>query len=177
LVDLAEIQFAYYILAATGVLVAAIYYIINLRYNMIAKEMEICRLFTSDYTSDQGMHRYAIAMNMEWADYDDFIEKYGHSSSEKFSKWYSLFFVWETLGYLVKRKIVKAETLYALGAWGCIRVWEKYKDVIENHRSKVMGLDWMVNFEFIASEMLKIKMRNDASFKDKLEINKTNSKF
>jgi hypothetical protein len=51
--------------------------------------------------------------------YDDFIEKYGRSSSEIFSKWYSLFFVWETLGYLVKRKIVKAETLYAIGAWGC----------------------------------------------------------
>jgi hypothetical protein len=30
-------------------------------------------------------------------------------------------------------------------------VWEKYKDVIENHRSKVMGSDWMANFEFIAS--------------------------
>jgi hypothetical protein len=169
MVDLAEIQAAYYMVAATGVLVAAIYYIINLRYNMKAREMEICRIFTSDYTSDQGMQRYAIAMNLEWKDYEDFMEKYGNSNPEMFGKWYSLFFVWETMGYLVKRKIAKTETLYALGAWGCIRVWEKYKDIIESHRSITMGLDYMSNFEFLADEMLKIKTRNDASFKDKLE--------
>ena len=82
MVDLAEIQMAYYMVAATGVLIAAIYYIINLRYNMKAREMEICRLFTSDYVSDQGMRRYAIMMTMEWKDHEDFMEKYGYSNPE-----------------------------------------------------------------------------------------------
>ena len=80
MVDLAEIQAAYYMVAATGVLVAAIYYIINLRHNMKAREMEICRLFTTDFVSDQGMQKYAIMMTMEWKDYEDFMEKYGEDS-------------------------------------------------------------------------------------------------
>jgi hypothetical protein len=65
LVDLAEIQAAYYMLAATGVLVAAIYYIINMRFNMKAREMEICRSFASDYVSEHGMTRYGTMITME----------------------------------------------------------------------------------------------------------------
>jgi hypothetical protein len=45
MVELFEIQSAYYMVAATGVLVAAIYYIMNMRYNMKAREMEICQTF------------------------------------------------------------------------------------------------------------------------------------
>ena len=56
-------------------------------------------------------------------------------------------------------------------------MWEKYKSIIESHRSRVMGLDYMIYFEFIADEMLKIKTRNDASFKDKLETYKTTLKL
>jgi hypothetical protein len=169
MVELAEIQFAYYMLAATGVLIAAIYYIINLRYNMKARETEICRLATSDFTSDQGMQRYATMMNMEWKDYEDFMEKYGYSNPEMFGKWVSQFFIWETQGILIKNKVVKAEKLYALGGYGAIRAWEKYKDIIQSRRNVAWGQDMWSNAEFFVQEMLKIKTRNDASFKDKLE--------
>jgi len=74
MVSFEEIQTAYYMVAATGVLVAVIYYIINLRYNMKEKEMEISRIFTSDYTSDQG----------------------GYLKPEIFGKWDSMFFIYET---------------------------------------------------------------------------------
>lgn len=169
MVDLAEIQFAYYMLAATGVLVAAIYYIISLRYNMKAREIEICRLFTSDFTSEQGMQRMATVMTLEWKDYEDFMEKYGYSNPEMFGKWVSLFFSWETTGILIKNKVVKAEKLYALGGYGAIKAWEKYKDIIQSRRGVAWGQDYMSSFEFFAQEMLKIKTKNDASFKDKLE--------
>src|SRR3972149_966852 len=134
MVDLAEIQMAYYMVAATGVLIAAIYYIINLRYNMKAREMEICRLFTTDYVSDQGLQRFAIVSTMEWKDHEDFMEKYGYSNPEMFGKWVSMFYVWETLGVLIKSKVVKAELIYALGGYGAIRLWEKYKDIIQGRR-------------------------------------------
>lgn len=169
MVELAEIQFVYYMLAATGVLVAAIYHIINLRYNMKAREMEICRLVTSDFTSDQGMQRYATVMTLEWKDYEDFMKKYGYSNPEMFGKWVSQFFIWETQGILIKNKVVKAEEFYPLGGYGAIRAWEKYKNIIQTRRSTAWGQDYMSNAEFYAQEMLKIKTKNDASFKEKLE--------
>jgi len=167
--DLERIQTAYYMAAATGVLVAAIYYIISLRYNMRAREMEICRLHTSDYTSEAGMQRYAIVMTMEWKDHEDFMKKYGYSNPEMLGKWASQFFMWEVLGVLVKSGVVKAEKLYPIGGFGAIRAWEKYKGIIQNRRDTTWGQDYLSNFEFYAQEMMKIKMTKDASFKDKLE--------
>jgi len=169
MVDLAEIQFAYYMLAATGVLVAAIYYIINLRHNMKARETEIARTWTTEYLSDQGLQRYAIVMTMEWKDHEDFMKKYGYSNPEMFGKWVSQFFAFEAMGSLLRRKVIKAQTLYTLGGYGAIWTWDKYKDIIQSRRDVAWGRDYMSDFEFFAQEMLKIKIRNDASFKDKLE--------
>jgi hypothetical protein len=170
LVDLAEIQTAYYMVAATGVLVAAIYYIINLRYNMKAREMEICRLCTSDMSSDPGLQRYATVMTLKWKGYEDFMERYGYSNPEIYGKWVSQFFVLETMGVFLKMKITSAETIYYLGGYGVLRLWEKYKDIIQGRRDAAFGQDFMINLEFFAGEMMKIKMKHDASFKDKLEV-------
>ena len=169
MVDLAEIQFAYYMLAATGVLVAAIYYIISLRHHMKARETEIANMWTTEYLSDQGLQRYATVMTMEWKDHEDFMKKYGYSNPEMFGKWVSQFFAFEAMGSLLRNKVIKAQTLYTLGGYGAIWAWDKYKDIIQSRRDVAWGRDYMSDFEFFAQEMLKIKIRNDASFKDKLE--------
>jgi hypothetical protein len=164
-----DIQTISVTIASAGVFLAAIYYIFQLRYIMKAREMEICRLNTSDYASEQGMQRYATVMSMEWKDYEDFIEKYYYSRPEMFGKWTSQLLTWETLGTLVKNKVVKAERLYDLGAYGAIVGWEKFKDIIQRRRDDAWGQDYMSNAEFFAQEMLRIKTQRDASFKDKLK--------
>jgi len=169
MVDLAEIQAAYYMVAATGVLVAAIYYVINLRYNMKAREMEVCQLFVKEWTSEQGMQRYAKMMTLEWKDYDDFMKKYGYSNPEMFGLWVSQLFMIETMGILMKSGVVNPEKLYYLGGYGGIRMWEKYRGIVQGRRGISWGQDYMINAEYLANECLKIKTRHDASFKDKLE--------
>ena len=61
MVELAEIQFAYYMLAATGVLVAAIYYIISLRYNMKARETEIANILLVASEAQRDMVKDILA--------------------------------------------------------------------------------------------------------------------
>ena len=169
MVDLAEIQTAYYMAAATGVVVAAIYYMISLRYNMKAREMEICRWFTADYTSEEAVQRFGIVATMEWKDDKDFMTKYGYSNPEMLAKWVSQFFAYETGGILLRSKVVKADILYALGGFSAVWSWEKYKDIIQNRRDTAWGQSYMSNAEFFVQEMLKIGLRTDPSFKDKLE--------
>jgi len=106
---------------------------------------------------------------MEWEDNEDFMEKYGYSHPEMLGKWVSQFLAWENMGVLVKNKVVPAEKLYSTGSFGAIMGWEKFKDIIQNRRETVWGRDYLSNAEFFAQEMLKIKTRNDPSFKDKLE--------
>jgi len=171
LVDLALLQSVSYIAGALGVCVAAAYYIINLRINMKAKEMEICRYITDRMTSDTGMQTYGILMqkNVEWKDHNDFMKKYGYDNVEFFGHWTSWFLLADTLGYIVKNKIARVETIYDLGGWGFIRVWEKYKGFILSRREVAYGSDFYASFEYFAGEMLRIKKGRDASFGARLE--------
>lgn len=166
MVDIQTVSIA---VASAGVLVAAVYYIIILRHNMKAREMEICRLAMSDYISEQALKRYAIMQNMEWKDFEDFIGKYGFSNPEKFSAWMSWFFAYEMMGILLKNKVVRAEEVHDLGGYSAILTWEKFKDVIQASRDAGWGRDVFGNAEFFAQEMLKVKLRRDASVKDKLK--------
>jgi len=154
--------------ATIGVLVAAIYYIITLRHNTRAREMEICRLVVSDYISEQAIERWATMMNMQWKDDKDFLETYGQSNTEMFGVWASWFFAWEMMGILLKNKVVKAEEMHDMGGYSAIFAWEKFKDIIQGLRNSTWGKDAFSNAEFFAQEMLKIKMKKEPSFKDML---------
>ena len=170
MVSFEEIQAAYYMVAATGVLVAAVFYIMNLRFMQKTKETETCRFLTDRMTSDPVMKIYGLLMqNPDWVNHDDFMDKYGYNNPEMLGHWTSWFFTAETLGYMIKNGLVKAETAYDLGAWGFIRLWAKYSKFILSRRETAWGRDYFSGFEYVASEMLKIKNQKDASFQGKLE--------
>jgi len=169
MVELAALQAISYVMGSLGVFVAALYYIINLRYNMKAREMEIAQLFVKEWTSEQGMQRYAKMMTLEWTDYDDFMKKYGYSNPEMFGLWVSQLFMIETMGILMKSGAVSPEKIYYLGGYGGIRMWEKYKDIVAGRRGISWGHDYMTNAEYLANECKKIKLKHDVSFDEKLE--------
>jgi hypothetical protein len=157
------------IVAAAGVLIGVAYYMLDLRHNAEAKEMELSRMVMLDIQSEQGAQRWATTMNLEWKDYDDFMEKYSsRSNPEIFSKWSSQFMTFDTMGFLIKHKVVKAETVYELGGATMIRSWEKYKDIIQRIREEQSHQDFWSNAEFYAREMLRIKMKRDAASKKRL---------
>jgi hypothetical protein len=178
MVDIQTVSIA---VASASIVVAAVYYVLQLRHQTRMRDMEIGRMVASELNSEQGAQRYSIMMNMEWKDYDDFMEKYSsHSNPEIFSKWISQFMAWDTLGFFIKHKVVKTELLYELGGWIAIRVWEKYKDIIQHMRDEssartLRGQDFQSNAEFFVQEMLRIKMKRDASFKDTLKPHRETS--
>ena len=165
MVDITEISA---VVAAAGIVVGVIYYILDLRHNAKAREMEICRLVVSDYDSEQAINRWATMMNMQWKDDKDFIEKYGQSNPEMLGKWSSWFFAWEMMGILLKNKVVRAEEMHDMGGYSAIYAWEKFNDIIQGLRDTMWGQDFWSNSEFFAQEMLKIKMKKELGFKDML---------
>jgi len=166
MVDIIEISA---MVTAAGVLVGVVYYILDIRHSRKAREMEISRVAFSDYISEQALKRWATMLSMQWKDNKDFMEKYGHSNPEMFGKWTSWFFAWEMAGILLKNKVIKAEEVHDLGGYSAIFAWEKFKDIIQGFRDNRWGQDFLSNAEWFAQEMLKIKMKKDATFKDKLE--------
>ena len=84
MVDLAEIQAIYYMVAATGVLVAAVFYILNMRETTRNRRLTLTNNLMQNFTSEEGSRRWLELMTMEWKDFDDFRAKYDSSLNPRF---------------------------------------------------------------------------------------------
>ena len=157
MVDLGEIQAAYYMLAATGVLVAAAYYILNIRETNKGRQVALTSNLMQTFISEDGVRRYREVMTMQWRDFDDFTKKYG--SLEYEAKRHAVWNTWDVLGYLVKKRIVDIETVFAVSGSAVVSSWAKWKPIIEAYREKEWSDQWTY-WEYLASEMSDWKMKN-----------------
>ncbi len=110
MVDLSEIQAAYYMVAATGVLVAAVFYIMNLReqrrnarLTLETRKIGLIDSLQKQLISEDGMRNYFELMNYEWRDYDDFEHKYGSDFNvNAAAKRYNMYSMYNEVGALLK---------------------------------------------------------------------------
>jgi hypothetical protein len=137
LVDLAEIQAAYYMVAATGVIVAAAYYVMNLRVqreNMREasknRKIALTNTLLQTLTSEAGLKRYISLVSMEWKDWADFDRKYDSKVNEDNFVMRALFASnCSNIGYLLKEGVIDVESVYQLCGEEIMDVWLKLKPV------------------------------------------------
>jgi hypothetical protein len=166
LVDLAEIQTAYYMVAATGVLVAAAYYVMNIREQSRSRRIAQTNNLMQSLLSVESQKIFGELLNTEWKDYDDFERKYGSDFNlDNFSKRSFLWYSFDTLGTLLKAGLADVETLYSIGTIWVTFLWIKYEPVILELRRRTLGRDELSGFEYLAKEMLRIKLERDPSYR------------
>jgi hypothetical protein len=116
--------------------------------------------------SEEAQRRWIDLMNMEWKDYDDFERKYGSDvNPENYAKRMSLWASYDMLGHLLRKNIADAETCYISGGTFSVFVWEKFKDILIEHRRRYVGADMYSGLEYLSTEMLKLRLKNDPSYK------------
>ncbi|MGD0805813.1 MAG: hypothetical protein ABSA11_17260 [Candidatus Bathyarchaeia archaeon] len=181
MVDLSEIQAVYYMVAATGVLVAAAYYVMNMRASRKSQELaqktqeqtletrklQFLTTTVQFLMNEEGFKTIGELLNMEWTDYDDFEKKYGSDHGlDNYAKRYYIITYYNMLGAFLREKLIDAESLYNTGpAIQFIFFWHKFKGIIERQRELYVGADYGRDLEFLSDEMMKIKLRKDPSFK------------
>jgi hypothetical protein len=159
LVDLAEIQAAYYMVAATGVLIAAVFYILNLRISRKNQELSLRALEQSAQAQQQTLETRQAQLLMsiymkwqepefqdafheiiqwEWKDFDDNWEKYGSvSNPEKWSKRAIVGTYLEGLGVFVKRGFIDPRLVDDLMSSYIITFWQKFGPVTKEMRKRL----------------------------------------
>ena len=123
MVELADIQAAYYMVAATGVLVAAVFYILNLRVSQRNQELmlkaqqqtlENRRISTVQermrYATNSEILKNFIEMSeYEWIDYEDFERKYDSDSNpEVWAKKWQLWSIWSSMGSMMRNGVINS---------------------------------------------------------------------
>ena len=176
MVDLGEIQTAYYMVAATGVLVAAAYYMMNMRYTQRNMKQTLdTRQATFENNewqkcmSLEWCNNYLDLMGMQWTDLDDFKRKYDSSvNPQNFAKRSYLFFGLCSVGSQVRQGLLDTDSFDDMWAMAVLRSWYKFKPIIEAYRGWQWPKGAYRDFEYLAGVLEKKLMDSDPDFMKKM---------
>jgi hypothetical protein len=166
MVDLAEIQAAYYMVAATGVLVAAVFYILNLRVSQRNQELMLkaqqqtletrqAQLFLqlySQYYNKDFVAALSKLSKMKYQSYDEFWEKYGNVESAQV--WDLLSHYFEGAGVLVRKGLIDSSLVSDLVSEEFFDFWEWVSPFVMEYRVKTNHPKTCENQEYLY-ELLK----------------------
>lgn len=155
-----------YVLPILGLTVSLFYYAMVLRNQNKTRRIQLLTQLSSRYRTIDGSAKYFELLNAEWSTYDDFEKKYGSDNNLEFTA--NRYVSWGTyndIGYWVKKRFIDLEDVYNLFGTGPVWVWEKYEPIIVEQRKRYNGADWHFYFEYLAQELLKMKIRKDPLYK------------
>lgn len=116
-------------------------------------------------TSPEGIRRLAELLNMKWSSYEEFEEKYGSDNNiDNHAMRLSVWNIYNIIGRQLKAGFLDRETIYQIGPSGVVWTWAKFRSVIEEYRRRSFGKDAWDGFEYLADEMLRMKLEKDPDY-------------
>jgi hypothetical protein len=168
MVTFEAIQAAYYMVAATGVLVAAIYYVMNMRASKKTQELAqktqaqtletrqaqlFIQLYTT-FTNYEFKTKWNEIMHVwNWNDAKEFYSKYGFSDSEEFSKLDLVGTFFEGVGVMVKRGLIDITLVDDLMSGHVVSSWEKFEPIIMDIRATMNWPQCLEWWEYLYREV------------------------
>ncbi len=169
MVDLAEIQTAYYMVAATGVLVAAVFYILNLRETTKSRRAAFANNAWQNMLTPEWQMLWRDVQDLQFSDFDDFKKKYDSSvDPESWSKRSSIWLNFDNLGWQLRRGLIEVDSFQDAWNFGFLRTWYKYKPIIEGYRGWQLPRNYCKDFEYLAGVVEKKLMEEDPDFLKKM---------
>jgi hypothetical protein len=151
--------------AATGVLVAAIYYVMNLREQRRNRRITFTQNVMQTFNTVENFKIQGELLNMEWKDYDDFEKKYGSDNNlDNYGKRMFFFYTFESMGKLLKEGLVDSETLYGVIGITVMTLWIKFLPTIAENRRRYTGRTGWQDFEYLYNELVKIKKQREPEY-------------
>jgi len=137
------------VVASAGVLVAAIYYVLQIRHQNRMRQTDLVMKLYVQFSSLEFQKLWEEILKREAKDLDDYRHKYG--TAELWSV--GLFF--EGIGILLKRKLIDIELVDDMFTTPIKWTWLKIKDIVLEAR-KVRNQPEIVEwFEYLYNEMKK----------------------
>jgi hypothetical protein len=170
MVSIVEIQAAYYMVAATGVLVAAAYYVYNIRTTRKTQELALkaqqqtletrqaqllMQIFDKISDKDYREDFMETVWNWKFDSYEDYITNIG-SNTEKVAR---LTHVVDTLGgvgVLLENRLVDPKMVYQVLGWEPILAWEKYEPIIKEWGRRTGESKMFPGLEFLYGELSRL---------------------
>jgi len=153
MVDITEISA---IVAAAGVLVGVVYYILDMRHQGKVRKTDLVVRLYSTWVSKEFSEATLKTWNLESKDFDDFVKKYGpwFSDTEVYASLRMVCNFFELLGILLLNNLADATMVANTFGIPIETTWNKIKPLVEGGR-KNYGRYLYYNFEYLYNEMKK----------------------
>ena len=153
------------LVAIFGVIAGFSYYVLTVKANQRNQQLQLetrqTQLFMQMYqqvNSENWWETWAMLMNLEVTDYDDFLEKFDHNVNPKnFGKRSYVWFSYNVLGNLLYDGKLEVHEINRLAGITSILQWDKLKDVILELREKQNISNYMKGFEYMVGELKKYR--------------------
>ena len=153
MVTLVEIQAAYYMIAATGVLVAAIYYIVNMRATLQTRQAQLFMQLYDRWTFDIG-EKFWDFLEDDFKTAEQYFEKM--NNDKEFRRRISILSRYhEGVGVLVRFGLLDVKYVAYLASWPTRMYWERYKPIIEDVRKLQNAPRSSSESEYLYNELIK----------------------
>jgi hypothetical protein len=152
MVDITEISA---MVAAAGVMIGVVYYILDIRHQRTMRQIEIetrqtdllVRLFSTIMSKD-WLEAWEKVRDRETLDYDDYKEKYGLVEANE------IYVYLDQLGRLLQKGLIDLDLL-PLETGQISIMWEKMEPILEGSRKKFNEPKLGQGFEYLYNEMKK----------------------
>jgi hypothetical protein len=161
-VDQLTLQTISIVLTGLTLSVAAIYYMLTLRYTRMnmknTLETRQIQLFMTLYNRFDELEFQKLwneIMGWQWEDFDDFWEKFGSETNlEDFSKITTVSNFFEGIGVILNRKLIEPNLVDDLMSGFILRFWEKIQPIALEYRKRYR---WPSAWEWVEYLNNKIK--------------------
>ncbi len=147
------------ILAAAGVLVGVIYYILDIRNQTKLRELDVFIRMNASFSLSLMEWQQASfeVSDLQFKDSDDFAKKYGswRTKTPTMMAIHTIANYTDGIGYLLKRKLVGTDYVWDVYGPASIFFWEKLKPAIEGLRKEMNSPTVFEPFEYLYNEMKK----------------------
>ena len=152
MVDITEISA---MVAAAGVLVGVVYYILDLRHQNKVRQTDLIMRLHSHSGSKEMVEAVHMFMNTEYENYEEFVEKYGSVlSKEQVGIAFGMIATfYEGIGILVHKKLADVDLISEL--FPAQAIWMKIKPLTEGARKQYANPSLLEWFEYLANEIQK----------------------
>jgi hypothetical protein len=152
-----DIQTISIVIAAAGVLIGVVYYILDMRHQNKVRQTDLVMRLYETFGSDDFQRAGREVSEIAYQDYDDFVKKYGEPGSEEpipvaITK---LHYFFEEVGVLLSRKLVDIDLIDQLMGFNIMIIGSKTMPILEEARKRANLPRIRANFEYLYNEMKK----------------------
>jgi len=144
-----DIQTISIVIASGSVVLAAIYYVLQLRHQSKMRQLDITLRVYSTITSKEWCEAWEKVRDRETLDYNSYKEKYGLVELNEVCA------TMEEVGVLLRKKFIDIDLADDLFIGSVKMVWEKVKPIVEDGRKLSNRPQALRNLEYFYNEVKK----------------------